>query len=81
MSEKRTLNDEVTILVKDEISQIAYPTEAEITHIYTDGKVDIISTLYGEVNYIETHGKTPVIGDKGILIFLDNDYNKRRVII
>ena len=80
-NEKRTLNDEVTILVKDEISQIAYPTECEITHIYTDGKVDIISTLYGEVNYIETHGKTPTIGDRGILIFLENNYDKRRVII
>ena len=81
MSEKRTLNDEVTILVKDEIQQIAFPTECEITHIYTDGKVDIITTLYGEIHYITTHGKTPVIGDKGILIFLDNDYDKRRVII
>lgn len=81
MSEKRTLNDEVTILVKDEISQIAYPTECEITHIYTDGKVDIITTLYGEVKHIECHGKTPTIGDTGILIFLENDYNKRRVII
>ena len=81
MTTKRTLNDEVTILVKDEIQQIAFPTECEITHIYTDGKVDIISTLYGEIHYITTHGKTPVIGDKGILIFLDNDYNKRRVII
>ena len=78
---ERTLNDEVTILVKDEISQIAFPTECEITHIYTDGKVDIISTLYGEIHYITTHGKTPTIGDTGILIFLDNDYNKRRVII
>ena len=78
---ERTLNDEVTILVKDEINQIAYPTECEITHIYTDGKVDIISTLYGEVNYIETHGKTPTIGDRGILIFLENNYDKRRVII
>ena len=81
MSEKRTLNDEVTILVKDEIQQIAFPTECEITHIYTDGKVDIISTLYGEIHYITTHGKTPVVGDKGILIFLDNDYSKRRVIL
>ena len=81
MSEKRTLNDEVTILVKDEIQQIAFPTECEITHIYTDGKVDIISTLYGEIHYITTHGKTPVIGDTGILIFLDNDYNKRRIIL
>ena len=81
MTTKRTLNDEVTILVKDEISQIAFPTECEITHIYTDGKVDIISTLYGEIHYITTHGKTPTIGDTGILIFLDNDYSKRRVII
>ena len=81
MSEKRTLNDEVTILVKDEIQQIAYPTEAEITHIYQDGKVDIISTVYGEIHYITTHGKTPVIGDKGILIFLENNYDKRRIIL
>ena len=81
MPKKRTLNDEVTILVKDEINKIAFPTEAEITHIYQDGKIDIITTLYGEVKHIECHGKTPVIGDKGILIFLDNDYNKRRVIL
>ena len=82
MSEKRTLNDEVTILVKDEINQIAFPTECEITHIYTDGKVDIITILYGEVKHIECHGKNnPQIGDKGILIFLENNYDKRRVIL
>ena len=82
MTTKRTLNDEVTILVKDEIQQIAFPTECEITHIYTDGKVDITTTLYGEIKYITPHGKNnPQIGDKGILIFLENNYDKRRVII
>lgn len=81
MTEKRTLNDEVEVMINDKIQQIAFPTECEITHIYTDGKVDIISTLYGEIHYITTHGKTPVIGDKGILIFLENNYDKRRVIL
>lgn len=81
MSEKRTLNDEVEVMMDDKISQMPFPTEAEITHIYTDGKVDIISTLYGEIHYITTHGKTPTIGDTGILIFLENNYDKRRVIL
>lgn len=79
--EERTLNTEVQILVKDEISKIAFPTECEITHVYTTGEVDIISTLYGEIHYIETYGKTPQIGDKGLLIFLENNYDKRKVII
>ena len=79
---KRTLNDEVQIMIKYELQQIPFPTEAEITHIYTDGKVDIHTEKYGEIRYITTHGKnTPSVGDKGILIFLDNDYNKRRLII
>ena len=78
---KRTLNDEVQVLLKDELNQIPHSTECEITHTYTDGKVDITTPLYGEIHYIQTHGKTPTVGDKGILIFLENDYDKRRVIL
>jgi len=61
---------------------IPHPTTCTITKIYNDNNhVDIKTQLYGELTYIQTHGKTPTINAEAILIFLNNNYEEKRVII
>ena len=66
-------------MIKNKIAEQPSPIPCTITHIYTDGRVDITTAKYGELKYLESiveHG----IGDKTIIIFLENDFNQRMVI-
>ena len=56
-----------------------HPVRCEITHVYDDGRVDITTTKYGEIKYVESITKHN-IGDKSVLLFLNNDINDRIVI-
>ena len=56
-----------------------HPIACTITHVYDDGNVDIKTEKYGLLKYLETiipHA----VGDKSVLLFLDNDLNSRIVI-
>ena len=74
-----TLNESIKTIVKDELTKQPYPTKATITHLYSDGYVDIQTDTYGELRHIQTI--TPHnIGDETILIFLNREYTERIVI-
>ena len=74
-----TLNQSIKTIIKDELTKQPTPTKATITHLYSDGYVDIQTDTYGELRHIQTI--TPHnIGDETILIFIENDYNTRMVI-
>ena len=56
-----------------------HPIRCEITHVYDDGRVDVETEKYGLLKYLETiipHA----VGDTSVLLFLDNNINKRIVI-
>ena len=64
--------------IQNTINQQPHPTECEVTKVYEDGYVDINSP-YGELRHIKSI-TTHNVGDETILIFLNNDFNLRRVI-
>ena len=56
-----------------------HPIRCKITHVYEDGRVDVETEKYGLLKYLETiipHA----VGDKSVLLFLDNDFNNRIII-
>ena len=73
-----TLADKIKPIVNEEINKQPTPTQAKITKVYQDGHVDV-ETNYGRLTYIATIVDHE-LDDETILIFLDNDYNKRIVI-
>ena len=80
MTEK-TINDHIADIITDEQNKIPTPTTCEVIKNYTNepSKVDV-STPYGELRYI-TCLNSNVVGRKGVIIYIDNDYNKPIAII
>ena len=79
MAEQRTLNDAITDMIKSHINEIPTPTPCEIIATHTDGTVDITTKDYGELKYINTITEHQ-IGDKTVLLFLNQNLNERIVI-
>ena len=79
MSQNRTINDEIEDIINSKLQELAYPTRCTILKTYPDGYTDINTELWGKIEYVETIGN-PEPEDVGVLIFLENDYNKRIVI-
>ena len=75
----RTLNDEIQTQINHTIKQQPYPTRCTILKTYPDGYTDINTELWGKIEYVETIGN-PEPEDVGVLIFLENDFDKRIVI-
>ena len=75
MTEK-TLSDHIIDIITDEQNKLPTPTTCEVIKNYTNepSKVDV-KTPYGELRYIDCLNSNSV-GRKGILIYIDNDYNK-----
>lgn len=74
-----TLNESIKTIINDEINKQPTPTKATITHLYSDGYVDIQTETYGELKHIQTI-TTHTVGDETILIFLNGEYTERIVI-
>lgn len=61
---------------------VPHPTACRITKVYSDNiHVDINTQIYGQITYVKANGHLPVVDAEGVLIFLNNNYNERRVII
>ena len=71
----RTINDEIIDIVSHEIDKIAFPTECIFIKKYDDNHADIESIVYGSISYVKVYGDYE-LGDKGILLFLNNDLSK-----
>ena len=68
----RTIVDELKILINDEQQEYHNPpTLCRINKIYDDGFIDIETNL-GVINHVECIG-TPVVNNKGLLVFVDVD--------
>lgn len=70
---------QIETMIQNKIDEQPSPTPCTITHTYQDGRVDITTTKYGELKYIQTitpHEK----GDKSVLLFLNDDINERIII-
>ena len=79
MAEQRTLNDAITDIIKSHINEIPAPTPCEIIATHTDGTVTIQTKNYGKLTHtpsITTH----TVGDKTVLLFLNQNLNERIVI-
>ena len=79
MSQNRTINDEIEDIITSRLQELAYPTRCTIVKKYDDGHTDINTDLWGKIEYVETIGN-PAVDDTGVLIFLENDFNKKIVI-
>lgn len=77
--QNRTINDEIIDIVNSIIEEQAYPLKCTILKIYNDGYTDIKTEEYGYLTYVKTIGN-PKLLDEGLLIFIDNDFNKKIVI-
>ena len=80
MTEKN-LADHIADIAKHEIQKIPVPQSCTVIKNYTNDttKVDV-RTPTGELRYIDCLNSN-VVGRKGIVIYLDNDYNKPIAII
>lgn len=65
--------------IQTNIRNQPHPVICKITHIYEDGRVDISTTKYGELKYLESLREHD-IGDKSVLLFLNNDIQERIVL-
>ena len=74
----KTINHLIQTQIESTITQQPHPTTATVTHVYPDKYVDI-ETTYGELKHIESI-TTHEIGDKTILIFLNNSFEDRIII-
>ena len=72
----RTINDEIVDIVTHEIKNIAFMTDCTFTKKYVDNYADIESNVYGSIRYVKVIGDYEE-GDKGILLFLNNDLSNR----
>ena len=77
--EQSTLGGIIQTQIQNTINEQPTPTKCEITKTYNDNHVDIKSEIYGNLKYIESIFPHE-IGDKTILIFLNNNYNEKMVI-
>ena len=77
--EQSTLGGIIQTQIQNTINEQPAPTTCEITKTYNDNHVDIKTETYGNLKYIESI-ISHEIGDKTILIFLNNNYNKKMVI-
>lgn len=77
--EKATLGGIIQTQIQNTINEQPAPTHCEIIKTYNDNHVDIKTEIYGNLKYIETIFPHE-IGDKTILIFLNNNYDEKMVI-
>lgn len=78
MSENELI-DQIDIRIKSLANNNPAPTRCIITQIYDDGRVDI--TINDEtLSYVEKIG-TATVGETGIVLFLDGDFNNPFVIV
>ncbi len=75
----RTINDEIIDIFNSEMEKTAFPSYCTITKIYDNNHADIHSDVYGSLVYVKVYGDYG-LGDKGILLFLDNDFSAPVVI-
>jgi len=75
---ERTLADEIVVIVDDRISRLPVNLECTISKVYKDGFVDVI--VNNEVlSYIKCVG-SPKTDSKGVVVFINNDFNNPVVI-
>ena len=77
--EYQHLGTQIQTQIQYNIDKIAYPTECTVIKTYDNQHADINSNTYGTLTHIPLYGNAEK-GDKGILIFLENDYNKPVII-
>ena len=76
----KSINQQIELIVDDKLQRdLTYPTIVEITRVYNDGYVDCKNEDYGEMRKVKSITEHNV-GDTTLLVFADNDYNKRIVI-
>lgn len=78
-NQSRTLNDAISDLITSHINDQPSPIRCVITHVYDDSHVDIETKTYGGIKYVESITEHN-IGDKSVLLFLNNDINERIVL-
>lgn len=74
------LDSPILVMIKDELNRLPTPTECTITQVHTDGYVDV-KTKKGSITHIKKYGNTATVGAEGVIIFIDNDFNKPIVVI
>lgn len=79
MNDKSSITHPIEVVVKDELTKLAYPTIVTVTRVYNDGYCDVKNEDYGELRHIRSITNHNV-GDTTLLVFADNDYSKRIII-
>ena len=74
MGTNRTINDEIIDIFNSEIEKQALPTHCTIIKVYDNNYADVSSDVYGSLIYVKVYGDY-ALGDKGILLFLNNDFS------
>ena len=69
------LDEQIAIIVKDEINQLPTPMRCTILKIYDDNFHVDVETENGVLRYVETIGSNLMVGDLGLVLFLENSFN------
>ena len=79
MTEK-TLTEEIITIVNSVANNNPAPTQCTITRIYEDQNHVDIETTDGTLTYIPTISNNLAVGNIGVLIYLDGDYENQIII-
>ena len=79
MTDKSSITHPIEVVVKDELTKLAYPTKVTITKVYSDGYCDVKNDEYGTLRHVRSIIQHNV-GDVTVLIFCDNNYADRIII-
>lgn len=72
---KNTLSHQIQIIFNDEIQKLPHPVKCTIKKIYEDNFHVDITTETGVLKYVETIGNNLQVGNLGVLIFLNNNFD------
>lgn len=76
----RTLADEVITLIQSQSNNNPAPISCKITKVYDDFNHVDAEIDSGTLTYVETIGNIPVVGSKGIVVFLDGNLDNSVII-
>ena len=80
-TEKKTIGDEINIMIDAKINQLPFPEKCSIHRIYDDNKhIDV--KLNDEIlSYLTYVGGTPVVNHTALLVYCNGDFNNVIVIV
>ena len=80
-NEKKTIGDEIDIMIDAKINQLLFPQKCTINRVYSDGEHIDVKINDDVISYLKFVGGTPVVNHIAVLVYCDGDFNDMIVIV